>query len=296
MSGMEPVFVDPAASPDRVEGAEHGLPAVQHLVERCNAELEARGAGFVEFGPSGGRVIAADGGSGWAVGRRVDPFGRVATETMGAQGPVELRASDLRGGFTGPLIAQGITRILGVRVVVGSAIVGELFAGLEGPADPERYATIARFATEVAALYDAGHGLPVYGDEPAPAALADAIALVDGDGIVRSWNAAAAAVTGRSVSAALGRPLPVPLPPPGQVVEHILADGRRLQVLATALPDADGRVIALRDVSEAHRREQARELFLAVTSHELRTPVTVIKGYADTLVAHWDDLPDPARR
>jgi two-component system, OmpR family, phosphate regulon sensor histidine kinase PhoR len=36
-----------------------------------------------------------------------------------------------------------------------------------------------------------------------------------------------------------------------------------------------------------------RDLFIAVTSHELRTPVTVIKGFADTLVEHWDKL-DPA--
>lgn len=38
-----------------------------------------------------------------------------------------------------------------------------------------------------------------------------------------------------------------------------------------------------------------RDLFIAVTSHELRTPVTVIKGFADTLVEHWDSL-DPAGR
>jgi signal transduction histidine kinase len=38
-----------------------------------------------------------------------------------------------------------------------------------------------------------------------------------------------------------------------------------------------------------------RDLFIAVTSHELRTPITVIKGFADTLVEHWDAL-DPAGR
>ncbi|GHJ46746.1 hypothetical protein Cs7R123_40880 [Catellatospora sp. TT07R-123] len=38
-----------------------------------------------------------------------------------------------------------------------------------------------------------------------------------------------------------------------------------------------------------------RELFIAVTSHELRTPVTVIKGYADTLRDHWGQLDEEAR-
>ncbi|WP_162908368.1 sensor histidine kinase, partial [Allorhizocola rhizosphaerae] len=38
------------------------------------------------------------------------------------------------------------------------------------------------------------------------------------------------------------------------------------------------------------------ELFIAVTSHELRTPVTVIKGYADTLRDHWDQLDERQRR
>jgi signal transduction histidine kinase len=39
-----------------------------------------------------------------------------------------------------------------------------------------------------------------------------------------------------------------------------------------------------------------RELFLAITGHELRTPVTVIKGYATMLADRWDDLAESDRR
>ncbi|MBN1172623.1 MAG: HAMP domain-containing histidine kinase [Micromonosporaceae bacterium] len=42
--------------------------------------------------------------------------------------------------------------------------------------------------------------------------------------------------------------------------------------------------------------EEDNDLFISVTSHELRTPVTVIRGYAETLADRWEQLDEHARR
>jgi PAS domain S-box-containing protein len=70
-----------------------------------------------------------------------------------------------------------------------------------------------------------------------------------------------------------------------------LADGRWLEV---AVYDADimgpptdagpaSRIVVVRDVTDARNGEAAREAFLGVLSHELRTPVTTIFGFAKVL-------------
>jgi signal transduction histidine kinase len=146
-------------------------------------------------------------------------------------------------------------------------------------------------------MYGDHAGLPVHGDGPVVAALADGLAIVDHDSLVRLWNPAAEQVTGLAAVDVVGHTLPVPAPPPGQVLDHQLPDGRWLKITAGELPGAaDSQVVTFRDATEQLRREHDRDLFIAVTSHELRTPVTVIKGYADTLGNHWDALDEWARR
>ncbi|HEX5631906.1 MAG TPA: ATP-binding protein [Gemmatimonadales bacterium] len=67
-------------------------------------------------------------------------------------------------------------------------------------------------------------------------------------------------------------------------------DGRTLLVNARPLGE-DGTVLVLHDLTELRRLENVRRDFVANVSHELKTPLTVIKGYAETLLA---DAPDPA--
>jgi PAS domain S-box-containing protein len=125
---------------------------------------------------------------------------------------------------------------------------------------------------------------------------ADGIAVLDSAGLVKQWNPAAHRITGLEAAEAMGKLPPFPLPEPGERRTHKLESGRWLDVLCTALGDGEERVVDFRDVTAAKELEEAKDLFLATTSHELRTPITVVQGFASTLVLRWDQLSDSDRR
>ncbi len=127
-------------------------------------------------------------------------------------------------------------------------------------------------------------------------ASADGIAVLDGSGLVRQWNPAAHLLTGVSPDEVAGRPPPFPVPAPGAKLTHKLANGRWIDLLCTGLSDRDEQVLDFRDITAAKELEEAKDLFLATTSHELRTPITVVQGFASTLANRWDKLADADRR
>ncbi len=85
-----------------------------------------------------------------------------------------------------------------------------------------------------------------------------------------------------------GWPLPgsAPLYVEGQIVR---ANGEKISLGVTYAPllSARGRMINIianvRDLTRYRQEEQLQKTFISVVSHELKTPVSIIKGYAGTL-------------
>ena len=67
----------------------------------------------------------------------------------------------------------------------------------------------------------------------------------------------------------------------------LLRDERRQEI---------GALIVLNDVTRMRRLEEVRQDFVANVSHELKTPITSIKGYIETLLDQAVDNPDDTRR
>jgi two-component system phosphate regulon sensor histidine kinase PhoR len=76
--------------------------------------------------------------------------------------------------------------------------------------------------------------------------------------------------------------------------------GKVLQVHGTSLRDADGRVmgalIVFHDITKLKQLESTRRDFVANVSHELKTPITSIKGFVETLLAGALNEPENAAK
>jgi len=133
--------------------------------------------------------------------------------------------------------------------------------------------------------------------------MAEGVLVADTDGRTvlanprfREFFSAWGEVEGRSVLEVVRHPdldavLAEALSETHEVAREISIPGtevRRVMVYAVAFPPEgprEGVVAVFHDISEIRHLEEVRRDFIANASHELRTPITSIRGFAETLVA-----------
>ncbi|MFD3655467.1 ATP-binding protein [Streptomyces sp. NPDC058620] len=156
-----------------------------------------------------------------------------------------------------------------------------------------------------------------------PDDLPDGLVVADETGRVICFNSAAARITATPRAAALGRPLEHALPLEdlkgrrwwtltdpygglatrvGQPERNLLLPGGR-EVLVSARyvresPTGPVRrlVISLRGTEARRRTELSHAELIATVAHELRSPLTSVKGFTATLLAKWERFTDDQKR
>ncbi|MEE1740787.1 ATP-binding protein [Streptomyces sp. BE147] len=156
-----------------------------------------------------------------------------------------------------------------------------------------------------------------------PDDLPDGLVVADESGRVICFNAAAARITATPAAAALGRSLEHALPLEdlkgkrwwsltdpygglatrgGQPERNLLLPGGR-EVLVSARyvrerPTGPVRrvVVSLRGTEARRRTERSHAELIATVAHELRSPLTSVKGFTATLLAKWERFTDDQKR
>jgi two-component system phosphate regulon sensor histidine kinase PhoR len=146
------------------------------------------------------------------------------------------------------------------------------------------------------------------------ASMVEGLVAVDGEGSVLLINASARALLDLDQQPVEGRALVESVRQPDFIdfVREVQGStgplGRELVLRGTQLRwlelhgaplrfgagEASGAVVVFNDVTRVHRLEQTRKDFVANVSHELKTPVTSIKGFLETLV-QGGALEDPVQ-
>jgi PAS domain S-box-containing protein len=155
------------------------------------------------------------------------------------------------------------------------------------------------------------------------ARIADGVVVTDAFGTVVSCNPAAERIVGAPSARVVGQPCAAVLRLAEGETPFDCSTGCRLLALQTdatavlgrevwrAAPDRRQPILAnatgiiddsdtllevvhsLRDITKIKESEEAKTLFLATASHELKTPLTVIRGFAEAML---ESEMDPARR
>jgi hypothetical protein len=152
--------------------------------------------------------------------------------------------------------------------------------------------------------------------------LPDGVLVAGDDRRVIALNLAAARLLGTTADAALGRDFREVVPfiddqgrdwwtctdPYGGLHcrtrqperQLTLPGGTQLLVTAAYIRDADRTlsrlVVAMRDTHARERLERSRANLVSTVAHELRSPLTSVKGFTATLLAKWDRFNDEQKK
>jgi PAS domain S-box-containing protein len=253
-------------------------------------------------------VTAAVGaGAEIALGARSPSTGWVAGDVVQSRAPVAYENAAAKDGLaeSDVLLAFGHRAYLGVPLSGREgALHGVLSVYASEPRawrEEEVQALVALAANASIALSNAELYQRVAVEREQSVAIlaniADGIVAVDRDGHVVLWNRAAEEITGVPASEAVTRT-------PAQVLQRDLESdtGGTNRLIAIPRGDQDvwlslseavmrdptgavsGRIFAFRDISAEHVVEQMKSDFVSTVSVELRTPLTSIYGFAQTLL------------
>jgi PAS domain S-box-containing protein len=245
-----------------------------------------------------------------ALETRLPSTARLAGDAVQSRAPVAVpdARDDQRLLQADPVLAAGYAGYAGVPLVGPEGTVHGVLSVYT--ADPRQWAeeeieTLVAFAGNVsAALSSAELYQSVALEKERSVAIlsniADGIVAVDREGKVVLWNAAAEAITGVPADEALGRTpgevlqreleSPAGDTPAGERLVSIRRGGEEIWLSLTEAVMRDpaaavaGRIFAFRDISAERVVEQMKTEFVTNVSRELRSPLTSIYGFAETLL------------
>ncbi|MCB0210566.1 MAG: PAS domain S-box protein [Anaerolineae bacterium] len=210
-------------------------------------------------------------------------------------------------------------QVVALPMVIGEEKIGYIFIfRARGAAFSANDTQVLRAFADQAAV--AVHNARLYQQVSAERERLNAIIQNSGDGvmminayrIIQTWNKALTNMIGIPAEEAIGKPCYEVLSLQNQqdrkifhpqedelYVEgtHLRADGLKVTLSINYAPqrnedDEITQYIAnVRDVTRLREAEEMKQTLLSVISHELKTPVSIIKGYAGTLAredADWD--------
>jgi PAS domain S-box-containing protein len=250
---------------------------------------------------------AAGAGANAVVGAREPSTGWLSAEVVQCRAPVAVEDLDDGGLAVDPMVGLGYRSFLGVPLVGPEGVMHGVLAvyGAESRSwrEEEIEALSALAANTSSALSNAELYQRVADEKERSTAIieniADGIVAVDRDGEVVLWNRAAEEITGVPQNEALGR-TPAQLlrrrlesdddAPGGNRLVSINRGGEEVWLSLTEAVMRDpagqvaGRIFAFRDISADRYVEEMKSDFVSAVSHELRSPLTSIYGFAETLL------------